>query len=80
MIWSPCSSDFNPIENFWPIIKRDVYATGRQFTSKIVLWEAINTAARTVPRATIKKLTDSMTTIFFDVIKRTGAHNDVRQY
>ena len=74
MRWPPCSPDLNPIENFWAIIKRDVYADGRQFTSKIVLWEAINTAARAVPRATIKKLTDSMSKRPFYVINLHGAH------
>ena len=67
-------SDLNPIENFWSIIKRDVYANEHQFTSKIILWEAINTAAKAVRHATIKKLTDSMTRRFLYVIKRNGAY------
>ena len=45
-----------------------------EFTSKTILWEAINTAVRAVRHATIKKLTDSMTMRFFDVIKRNGAY------
>lgn len=74
MTWPPCSPDLNPIENFWSVIKRDIYADGRQFTSKVDLWEAISAAARAVPQSTIRKLTDTMTTRLFDVIKLHGAH------
>lgn len=74
MVWPPCSPDLNPIENFWSIIKRDVYADGRQFTSKLALWEAIDVAAKAVPPSAIKKLTDSMNSRLFDVIKFKGGH------
>ena len=74
MIWPPSSTDLNPIENFWAIIKRDIYGDGRQFSSKEALWQAINTAVRAVPRATIKKLTDSMNTRLFVVINGHGSH------
>ena len=53
MMLAAMFGDLNLIENFWSIIERDVYVNGRQFTSKIILWEAINTAARAVPRVTI---------------------------
>ena len=72
MDWPPCSPDLNPIENFWAIIKRNVYADGQQFTSKLVLWEAIDAAARKVPPSVIKKLTDSMSSRVFEVIKLHG--------
>ena len=69
MIWPLSSSDFNSIENFWAIIKRGIYGDGQKFSSKEALWQAINTAARAVSRATIKKLTDSMIKRLFDVGK-----------
>ena len=34
MMFTPNSPDLNPIENFWPIIKRKIYADGKQFASK----------------------------------------------
>lgn len=74
MIWPPSSPDLNPIENFWSIIKRDIYSDGRQFSSKETLWQAIDTAARAVPHDTIKKLTDSMNSRLFEVIKGHGKH------
>ena len=57
MIWPPSSLDLNPIENFWSIIKRDIYP---EFSSKEYLQQAMDAAARAVPRDIIKKLTDSM--------------------
>ena len=51
-----------------------VNANGRQYTSKQDLWDAISTAARSISSATIKKLTDSMATTLFDVIKLHGAY------
>ena len=74
MTWPLSSPDLNPIENLWSIIKQDIYADGRQFTSKVYLWKAISAAARAVPQSTIRKLTDSMTTRLFDVMKLHGAH------
>ena len=38
VIWQQNSPDLNPIVNFWPIIKREIYANGQQFTSKQELW------------------------------------------
>ena len=55
------------------MIKRDIYADGCQFSSKVHLWEAISAAARAVPQSTIRKLPNSMTTRLFD-IKLHGAH------
>ena len=74
MKWPPCSPDLNPIENFWAIIKRHIYADGRQFFSNEDLWEAIKVASESVPSSTIKNLTDSVDNRLFEVIKRSGAH------
>ena len=41
MDWPPQSSDLNPIENLWSIIKRKVYKNGHQFSSKKDLREMI---------------------------------------
>lgn len=34
MVWSAASTDFNPIENIWSIVKPDDFGDGRQFTLK----------------------------------------------
>ena len=49
-----------------------MYANGRQFTSKQELWKAMEVALRSVPAATIKKLTDTTNTRLCKVIKRKG--------
>ena len=41
MIWQPNSPDLNPIENFWSIIMREIYANGRQFTWKMNNYERL---------------------------------------
>lgn len=37
VVWPLASPGLGPIENLWCIIKQDLYAIGRQFTSKDVL-------------------------------------------
>ena len=74
MVWPPNSPDLNPIENLWSIIKRQVYANGKQYSSKDDLWMAIKESAATIPKSTIAKLTDSVNDRLFEVIKLHGAH------
>ena len=74
MIWPPNSPDLNPIENLWSIIKRQVYADEKQYSSKMDLWMAIKESAACIPKSTIKKLTDSVSDRLFDVIRLHGAN------
>jgi transposase len=74
MVWPPNSPDLNPIENMWSIVKRIVYADGRQYSSKDDLWKAIKRSTASIPKSTIKNLTDSVNDRLFEVIKRHGAH------
>lgn len=45
MVWPPSSPDLNPTENFWSLLKRNIYADRRQYTSKNQLWNAIISSA-----------------------------------
>jgi transposase len=74
MIWPPNSPDLNPIENLWSIMKRRVYADGKQYTSKDALWKAIKQAAASIPSSLIRKLTDSVNERLFDIIRLNGSH------
>ncbi len=74
MVWPPNSPDLNPIENMWSIVKHNVYAGGRQYSSKDDLWKAIKEPAASIPKSTIKNLTDSVNDRLFKVIKWHGAH------
>lgn len=74
MAWPPCSPDLNPIENFWSLLKGEIYAGGRQYTSKSALWDAVAASARAILPSTIKKLTSSMDSRIIEVIKRHGGH------
>ncbi|CAI9716493.1 Hypothetical predicted protein [Octopus vulgaris] len=60
MKWLPCSPDLNPIENLWSVLKRRVYKDGRQFSSKVALWDAIVDAAQSVTQEDIITSTNSM--------------------
>ena len=54
MVWPPNSPDLNPIENLWSIIKRKIYADGKQYSLKTELWKAITVATRSIDAEIIK--------------------------
>ena len=72
MVRPPNSPDLNPIENLWSIIKRIVYSDGKQFSSKVELWESIQVAGKAIDASTIANLTNSVNERIFEVIKRKG--------
>lgn len=76
MIWPPSSPDLNPIENLWSIIKREIYADGKQYSSKNDLWKVIKDSAASIPRSTIRKLTESVNERLFETIRRHGSYVD----
>ncbi|KAL6456377.1 hypothetical protein MHYP_G00349200 [Metynnis hypsauchen] len=74
MVWPPSSPDLNPIENLWSIIKQKIYESGRQFTSKQQLWEAILTSCKEIQAETLQKLTSSMDARTVKVISKKGSY------
>lgn len=57
MTWSPSSPDLNPIENFWTLLKQDIYSGGKRYTSLNSVWDAVVAAAQKADSEQIKKLT-----------------------
>ena len=74
MTWPSNSPDLNPIENLWAILKRRVYANGRQFDSKNELWDALQEVSKSITTEEIKNLVKSVDKRLFTVIKRNGNH------
>lgn len=74
MMWPPCSPDFNPIENLWSIVKKEVYVAGKQYNSIDDLWNAITIAAKNVSKDSIIILTGSVDNRLLSVIKRDGGY------
>ena len=74
MEWPACSPDLNPIENLWSILKREVYAGGKQYSSKEDLWNAIKITANGISSNTIKKLTSSMDQRLLSVVSNHGRY------
>lgn len=74
MVWPPVSPDLNPIENFWSILKQDIYHEGRQFSSKKSLWEAVLAATSKISPEQIRKLTASVDGRLLSVIQKKGGH------
>ena len=74
MVWPACSPDLNPIENFWSLLKLNVYEDGKQYSSKNCLWEAIQSCAAAVDKDTIKTLTDSTNNRLGKVIGAKGGY------
>ena len=60
MEWPASSPDLNSTEDLWSINKRQVYASGQQFSSKDELWDAILTSARSIQPPEIQNLANSM--------------------
>jgi len=74
MEWPPASPDLNCIENLWAIVKQDIYKNGKQFSSKVQLWEAIEAACKAIPKSTIETLTKSMDDRVLLVWQKSGGH------
>lgn len=74
MKWPANSPDLNPIENLWSIMKRRLYANGRQFRSNAELWEAILDISRGITADDILQLTNSMDRRLLQVISKQGKH------
>ena len=75
IIGPPSYPDLNPIEKNLGLSSNETFmAMDSNFHRKKSCGKPINAAARAVPRATIKELTDSMNTRLFDVIKGHGSH------
>ena len=71
---APFSPDLNPIENLWALLKRKIYAEGKQYSSLNSVWEAVVAAAQKVDHQQIKKLTDSMNGRLITVIEKKGGY------
>ena len=72
MQWPACSPDLNPIENLWSILKRKLYSSGRQYTSKDDLWNAVLTAAKDISSDDVESLTSSMDQRLLSMIHKNG--------
>ncbi|KAF4709288.1 hypothetical protein FOZ63_032028, partial [Perkinsus olseni] len=58
--WPSNSPDLNPVENYWAILKRKIYANNRQYNDLDTLWDAVQAAAKAISSAEVKNLTDSV--------------------
>ena len=60
LVWPANCQVFNPIENYWGILKRQIYRGGHQFSSLNDPQEALKDVANSVPPSTVLKKTSSM--------------------
>ena len=60
--WPPNNPDLNPIENFWTITKRRVYADGQQFNSPDALWRRIQSVYSNI-RPTSSKIQNLISSV-----------------
>lgn len=70
--WPPYSPDLNIIENVWGWLARKVYESGKQYSSKAELIEAIKQAWSSIQLDYIKKLYDSIPDRIYEVIIKKG--------
>ncbi|KAF4673376.1 hypothetical protein FOL47_010622 [Perkinsus chesapeaki] len=72
--WPSLSPDLNPIENYWSLLKREVYRQGTQYDSVHSLWSAIEDAAKKITPEEVKKLTCSMDKRLTKLLQLHGGH------
>lgn len=70
--WPPYSPDLNVIENVWGWLVRKVYASGKQYSNKEELIEAIKLAWSSISLDYIKSLYDSIPNRIYEVILHKG--------
>jgi len=70
--WPPYSPDLNIIENVWGWLARKVYESGKQFSTKEELIDAIQRAWATISLDYIKSLYDSLPNMIYEVILNKG--------
>ncbi|KAF4652486.1 hypothetical protein FOL47_011053 [Perkinsus chesapeaki] len=68
------SPDLNPIENYWSLLKREVYRQGTQYDSVASLWSAIEDAAKKITPEEVKKLACSMDKRLTKLLQLHGGH------
>ena len=74
MVWPPNSPDLNPIEHFWAILKRKVYAENQQYNSLKSLWRSIKRCAASILPEEISALTKSVDQRLVSVLEAKGGH------
>ena len=76
MDWPANSPDLNPIENFWAIIKRKIYANCQQYNSCDALWSEIKRACGSVTPDEVQKLIKSVDKRLVYVLQTGGTKVD----
>ena len=56
MEWLPSSPELNSIKNLWSIMKMKLYKGGKQYNSKVDIWNAMKTFIEEIEPAEVKKL------------------------
>ena len=74
MIWPPASPDLNPIENYWSILKRQIYIGGRQYAWKDELWCGICEASKSITANEIQKLSKSVDGRLVEILSNKGCY------
>ena len=75
LIWPAKSPDLNPIENLWGILARQVYADGRWFKDKEMLWCAVKECWEAISNDMLLNLINSMNKRCVDVLQaKASAH------
>ena len=74
--WPANSQDLNPIENLWGILVREVYSSGRQFSTKEELKDEILKQWDLITEDTLLSLVKSMPNRIVDIIQCYGKNTN----
>ena len=77
MTWSPASPDLNPIENYWSLLKRELYVGGKQYSSKESLWNEMVAITKRLRSNVVQNLTATMDSRLVKIIEKKGGHTNM---
>ena len=77
MTWPSASPDPNPIENYWSLLKRELYVGGKQYSSKESLWNEMVAITKRLRSDVVQNLIATMDSRLVKIVEKKSGHNNI---